>query len=254
MWQWFLTLGAPRNFYTLSGRYMPWLAGITVVLLGIGLVWGLALTPPDYQMGENYRIAYIHVPMATLAMGCYAMMACFSAGYLIWKIKIADMIAKSCAPIGASVTAVALVTGSLWGIPTWGTWRIWDARLTSTLIMLFLYGGIIALRGAFDSIDSGARACAVLSLVGVVNLPIIKYSVDWWNTLHQGASNLSLSDRAANPPEVWLPAFFVGFGILGFFLIALILRTRNEILVRERRSQWVKDLINGSGQEEVNNA
>jgi len=254
MWQWFLTLGAPRNFYTLSGRYMPWLAGITVVLLGIGLVWGLALTPPDYQMGENSRIAYIHVPMATLAMGCYAMMACFSAGYLIWKIKIADMIAKSCAPIGASVTAVALVTGSLWGIPTWGTWWIWDARLTSTLIMLFLYGGIIALRGAFDSIDSGARACAVLSLVGVVNLPIIKYSVDWWNTLHQGASNLSLSDRAANPPEVWLPAFFVGFGILGFFLIALILRTRNEILVRERRSQWVKDLINGSGQEEVNNA
>jgi len=254
MWQWFLTLGAPRNFYTLSGRYMPWLAGITVVLLGIGLVWGLALTPPDYQMGENYRIAYIHVPMATLAMGCYAMMACFSAGYLIWKIKIADMIAKSCAPIGASVTAVALVTGSLWGIPTWGTWWIWDARLTSTLIMLFLYGGIIALRGAFDSIDSGARACAVLSLVGVVNLPIIKYSVDWWNTLHQGASNLSLSDRAANPPEVWLPAFFVGFGILGFFLIALILRTRNEILARERRSQWVKDLINGSGQEEVNNA
>jgi len=254
MWQWFLTLGAPRNFYTLSGRYMPWLAGITVVLLGIGLVWGLALTPPDYQMGENYRIAYIHVPMATLAMGCYAMMACFSAGYLIWKIKIADMIAKSCAPIGASVTAVALVTGSLWGIPTWGTWWIWDARLTSTLIMLFLYGGIIALRGAFDSIDSGARACAVLSLVGVVNLPIIKYSVDWWNTLHQGASNLSLSDRAANPPEVWLPAFFVGFGILGFFLIALILRTRNEILVRERRSQWVMDLINGSGQEEVNNA
>jgi len=254
MWQWFLTLGAPRNFYTLSGRYMPWLAGITVVLLGIGLVWGLALTPPDYQMGENYRIAYIHVPMATLAMGCYAMMACFSAGYLIWKIKIADMIAKSCAPIGASVTAVALVTGSLWGIPTWGTWWIWDARLTSTLIMLFLYGGIIALRGAFDSIDSGARACAVLSLVGVVNLPIIKYSVDWWNTLHQGASNLSLSDRAANPPEVWLPAFFVGFGILGFFLIALILRTRNEILVRERRSQWVKDLINGSEQEEVNNA
>jgi len=254
MWQWFLTLGAPRKFYTLSGRYMPWLAGITVVLLGIGLVWGLALTPPDYQMGENYRIAYIHVPMATLAMGCYAMMACFSAGYLIWKIKIADMIAKSCAPIGASVTAVALVTGSLWGIPTWGTWWIWDARLTSTLIMLFLYGGIIALRGAFDSIDSGARACAVLSLVGVVNLPIIKYSVDWWNTLHQGASNLSLSDRAANPPEVWLPAFFVGFGILGFFLIALILRTRNEILVRERRSQWVKDLINGSGQEEVNNA
>ena len=160
------------------------------------------------------------------------------------------MIAKACAPIGATITTVALATGSLWGIPTWGTWWIWDARLTSTLIMLFLYTGIIALRSAFDSVDSGARACAVLSLVGVVNLPIIKYSVEWWNTLHQGASSLSLSNTAANPPEIWLPAFFVGFGILGFFLIALILRTRNEILLRERRSQWVEELLkNVQGQE-----
>ena len=205
-------------------------------------------------MGDNYRIIYIHVPMATMMEGCMWMLALMSLGVLVWNIKMADMVAKAAAPVGAWATALTLASGSLWGIPTWGTWWIWDARLTSTLIMLFLYGGIIALRGAFDSIDSGARACAVLSLVGVVNLPIIKYSVDWWNTLHQGASNLSLSDRAANPPEVWLPAFFVGFGILGFFLIALILRTRNEILVRERRSQWVKDLINGSGQEEVNNA
>ncbi|MEK9647827.1 MAG: heme ABC transporter permease [Pseudohongiellaceae bacterium] len=243
MWQWFYKLGSPKIFYAMTERYLPWLTGITVLLLGVGLVWGLAFTPPDYQMGENYRIAYIHVPTATLAMGCYAMMACFSAGYLIWKIKIADMIAKACAPIGATITAVALATGSLWGIPTWGTWWIWDARLTSTLIMLFLYMGIIALRSAFDSVDSGARACAVLSLVGVVNLPIIKYSVEWWNTLHQGASNLSLSDTAANPPEVWVPAFFVGFGILCFFLIALILRTRNEILFRERRAQWVLELL-----------
>ena len=139
MWQWFLQLGSPRLFYSKTDRYLPWLSWITVILLGTGLAWGLAFTPPDYQMGENYRIAYIHVPMATLAMGCYAMMACFSAGYLIWKIKVADMIAKACAPIGASITAVALATGSLWGIPTWGTWWIWDARLTSTLIMLFLY-------------------------------------------------------------------------------------------------------------------
>jgi heme exporter protein C len=254
MWQWFLKLGSPRLFYSMTDRYLPWLVWVTVFLMSIGLVWGLALTPPDYQMGENYRIAYIHVPTATLAMGCYAMMACFSAGYMIWNIKLADMIAKACAPIGATITAVALATGSLWGIPTWGTWWIWDARLTSTLIMLFLYTGIIALRSAFDSVDSGARACAVLSLVGVVNLPIIKYSVEWWQTLHQGSSSLSLSNTAANPPEIWLPAFFVGFGILGFFLIALILRTRNEILLRERRSQWVAELVSAVQRQEQGNA
>lgn len=254
MWQWFYKLGSPKIFYSLTESYLPWLTGVTILLLGTGLVWGLAFTPPDYQMGENYRIAYIHVPTATLAMGWYAMMAAFSVGYLVWKIKMADMIAKACAPIGATITAVALATGSLWGMPTWGTWWIWDARLTSTLIMLFLYMGIIALRSAFDSVDSGAKACAVLSLVGVVNLPIIKYSVDWWNTLHQGASDLSLSDTAANPPEVWLPAFFVAFGILAFFLLALILSTRNEILLRERRSQWVMDLLDNEGTREAGNA
>ena len=253
MWQWFYKLGSPKFFYSVTESYMPWLAGFTVFLLGTGVIWGLAFTPPDYQMGENYRIAYIHVPTAALAMGWYAMMACFGAGYLIWKIKMADMIAKACAPIGATITAVALATGSLWGIPTWGTWWIWDARLTSTLVMLFLYTGIIALRSAFDSVDSGAKACAVLSLVGVVNLPIIKYSVDWWNTLHQGASDLSLSDTAANPPEVWVPAFFVAFGIFAFFLFALILSTRNEILLRERRSQWVMDLVmNGTTGDKSN--
>jgi len=254
MWQWFYKLGSPKIFYSLTESYLPWLAGVTILLLGTGLVWGLAFTPPDYQMGDNYRIAYIHVPTATLAMGWYAMMAAFSAGYLVWKIKMADMIAKACAPIGATITAVALATGSLWGMPTWGTWWIWDARLTSTLIMLFLYMGIIALRSAFDSVDSGAKACGVLSLVGVVNLPIIKYSVDWWNTLHQGASDLSLSDTAANPPEVWLPAFFVAFGILAFFLLSLILSTRNEILVRERRSQWVMDLLNNENARDRSNA
>ena len=254
MWQWFFKLGSPKIFYSLTESYLPWLTGVTILLLGTGLVWGLAFTPPDYQMGENYRIAYIHVPTATLAMGWYAMMATFSAGYLVWKIKMADMIAKACAPIGATITAVALATGSLWGMPTWGTWWIWDARLTSTLIMLFLYMGIIALRSAFDSVDSGAKACAVLSLVGVVNLPIIKYSVDWWNTLHQGASDLSLSDTAANPPEVWLPAFFVAFGILAFFLLSLILSTRNEILVRERRSQWVMELLENENAPEKSSA
>lgn len=243
MWTWLYKLGSPRWFYELSGRFMPWIAVITVVLLACGLVWGLLLAPPDYQMGHNYRIIYIHVPTAVLAMNAYLLMAVMSIAVLVWKIKMADMVAKSCAPIGALLTAVALATGSLWGIPTWGTWWIWDARLTSTLILLFLYVGVMALRGAYGNSDNGARACAVLVLVGVVNIPIIKYSVEWWNTLHQPASDLSLSSDAANPPEIWIPAFFMGFGIFGIFLLALIMRTRNEILIRERRAGWVRQLL-----------
>ncbi len=244
MWQWFYKLGSPRWFYTSGNAIMPWLGGLTFTLLLVGLVWGLVFAPPDYQMGDNYRIIFIHVPTAILAMGCYAMMACLGAGYLIWRIKMADMLAKSCAVIGATITAVALFTGSVWGYPTWGTYWIWDARLTSTLVLFFLYVGVIALRSAYDSEDAGARACAILSLVGVVNLPIIRYSVEWWNTLHQGSSSLSASNTAANPPVIWIPAFVMGFAIIGLFLMALILRTQNEILIRERRTQWVTELLN----------
>ena len=243
MWTWLYKLGSPRWFYGLSTRFMPWIAVSTLLLLACGLFWGLLLAPPDYQMGHNYRIIYIHVPAAILAMNAYVLMAVMSAIVLIWKIKMADMVAKSCAPIGALLTALALATGSLWGIPTWGTWWIWDARLTSTLILLFLYVGVMALRGAYGNSDSGSKACAVLVLVGVVNIPIIKYSVEWWNTLHQPASSLSMSSEAANPPEVWIPAFFTGFGMFGIFLLSLIMRTRNEILLRERRSGWVRELL-----------
>lgn len=250
MWQWLYKLGSPKSFYNMTGKFMPWLVSVTAFLLVVGMVWGLMFAPPDYQMGDNYRIIYIHVPTALLAMGCYTMMALMGAVLLIWKIKVADMVAKACAPIGASITAVALFTGAVWGIPTWGTWWIWDARLTSTLVMLFLYVGVIALRSAYDSESSGAKACAVLALVGAVNIPIIKYSVQWWNTLHQGASTLSATNTGSNPPEIWVPAFFMGFAMLGVFLIALIMRTRNEILYRERRSQWVRDLV----QEELHNA
>ncbi len=243
MWQWLYKLSSPKWFYTISGQLMPWLVVLTTFLLGVGLIWGLAFTPPDYQMGENYRIAYIHVPAASIAMGCYYMMAMMAAAFLIWRIKMADMVAKACAPVGMTFTALALFTGSVWGIPTWGTWWIWDARLTSTLIMMFLFIGVMTLRSAYDSETAGAKACAVLSLVGVVNVPIIKYSVEWWNTLHQGASSLSLSNTAVNPPEIWLPAFFVGFGLFGFYLIAIILRTRNEILIRERKAEWVGEVL-----------
>lgn len=243
MWQWLYKLGSPKWFYEMTGRFLPWLWAITGILLVTGLIWGLLLAPPDYQMGDNYRIIYIHVPAAVLAMNAYVMMAVMSAAVLIWNIKMADMVARSCAPVGAMLTAVALATGSLWGIPTWGTWWIWDARLTSTLILLFLYMGLIALRAAYESSDSAAKACAVLTLVGAVNIPIIKYSVNWWYTLHQPASELSMSSEAANPPEIWIPAFFMGFAVFGIFLLSVIMRTRNEILLRERRASWVLDLI-----------
>lgn len=223
---------------------MPWLSGISVVLLVIGLVWGLMLAPPDYQMGDNYRIIYIHVTTATLALNAYVLMAVMAAAVLIWNIKMADMVAKAIAPIGAVLTAIALSTGSLWGIPTWGTWWIWDARSTSTLILLFLYVGLIALRAAYESSASAAKACAVLTLVGVVNIPIIKYSVEWWYTLHQPASELSMRADGANPPEIWIPAFFTGFAIFGLFLLVTIMRTRNEILIRERRASWVQEIFN----------
>ena len=243
MWTWLFKLGSPKTFYELSDRYLPWLAGTSAVLVALGLVWGLVFAPPDYQMGHNYRIVYIHATTASIGMGAYAMMALLSAAVLIWRIKLADMMAKAVAPIGAGFTALCLASGSLWGIPTWGTWWIWDARLTSTLILFFIYVGVIALRGAFDSQDAAARATAVLTLVGVVNLPIIHYSVVWWNTLHQVSSDLAISPEAPNPPEVWLPAVFMGLGLFAFFLLVVTLRTRNEILLRERRSQWVTELV-----------
>ncbi len=243
MWQWLYKLGSPKYFYDMTSGLLPWLYTITFFLLIVGIVWGLMFAPPDYQMGDNYRIIYIHVPAASLALGAYAMMAAMAAMHLIWKIKMADIVAKVIAPVGGMFCAVALFTGSFWGKPTWGTYWIWDARITSTLILLFIYMGVAALRNAYDSTSAGAKAAAVLTLVGVVNLPIIRYSVDWWNTLHQSASNLSLRAAGANPPEIWIPAFFMGFALLGLFLIAIILRAHNEILVREKRTLWVQDLL-----------
>lgn len=242
MWNWLYRLGSPKWFYELTNGVLVWLAVSALVLIAVGTAWGLMFAPPDYQMGDNYRIIYIHVPSAGLMQGTYYLMALMSFGYLMWNIKMADIVAKACAPIGAFATALMLVTGGLWGVPTWGTFWVWDARLTSSLLMLFIYIGIISLRSTFNSPESAAKACSVLTLVGLVNIPIIQYSVEWWNTLHQPSSNLSLRDTAANPPEIWVPAFILGFGLIAFFFLALIMRVRNEILVRERRAQWVKDL------------
>jgi len=246
--QWLLgyyhKFASPKWFYELSGKMLPWFFIPGVLLLLGGLVWGLAFAPPDYQQGNSFRIIYLHVPSASIAMSAYGLMAVAAAIGLIWKIKVADMVAKSCAFIGAGFCLIALVTGAVWGKPTWGTYWVWDARLTSMLVLQFLYLGVLALHGAIENNEQAAKATAYLALVGVVNLPIIKYSVEWWNTLHQG-STFKLTEKPSMPPEMWIPMLVAILGAYLFFGALVMLYTRVEILIRERRASWVQQLVGG---------
>lgn len=243
MWLWFSKLGSPRWFYELSGKWLPWLYVAMVAFLAVGLTWALLFVPADYQQGETIRIMYVHVPVASISLACFPLMAVAGTITLVWRMKLADMVAKCAAPIGAWFSGLALLSGAIWGEPIWGAWWVWDARLTSMLIQFFLFIGVIALRSAIESQDAAAKACAILSIVGAINVPIIKYSVEWWNTLHQPASTISMDANAPNPPEVWVPLLIMIAGVYLFFIITLLLRTRNEILVRERRSRWVQELV-----------
>jgi len=242
MWTFFHKLGSPKWFYEISGKWLPWFAVLSAILLVVGSVWALAFAPADYQQGNSFRIIYIHVPAALLAQSCFIMMAISGAIGLIWKMKIADVFVKAAAPIGASFTFLALLTGAVWGKPTWGTWWIWDARLTSMLILLFLYFGVMALQSAIEDASTAAKASAVLALVGMVNIPIIKYSVEWWNTLHQPAT-FTLTEKPSMPVEMWVPLLVMVIGYYCFFTTVILLRTRNEILEREKRTNWVKKLV-----------
>lgn len=213
---------------------------IALILIVVALVGGLVLAPPDYQQGDGFRIIYIHVPNAIWSMGVFAMMAVASAVGLIWRLRMAHAVTIAAAPIGAGFTFLALVTGSLWGKPMWGTYWVWDARLTSELVLLFLYFGVIAIIRSFSDQRAGDRAGAVLTLVGAVDLPIIHYSVQWWTTLHQGAT-LKLSGSNMPDSMLWpLLTMMVGFGF--FFMWLLAVRVRTEILRRERRASWVGEL------------
>ena len=227
----FHRLASPARFQRLAARALPWAGGAAALLLAGGLVWGLAFAPPDYQQGDAARIMYVHVPAAWMALLCYAVMAALSAAFLVWKHVLADLAARASSPIGACFTAVALVTGSLWGKPSWGTWWVWDARLTSVLVLFFLYLGHMALARAFDEGWRGARAAAILAVVGVVNLPIVKFSVDWWNTLHQGASVLRAGGPAIHPSMLW-PLLTVAAGFAAFYVAVLLVRIRSELLAR----------------------
>jgi heme exporter protein C len=225
-------LASPNYFYELSGQWLPWLAAATGLLFLIGLSWGLAFAPADYQQGNGFRIIYVHVPAAALSMGVYVAMAIAGGIGLIWRIKVAAMVARSCAPIGAAFTFLALATGSLWGKPMWGAWWVWDARLTSELILLFLYLGYVGLQEAIEDRDVAARAGAVLALVGLVNIPIIHYSVQWWYTLHQGATIFKLGKPAVDPAMLWpLLVMLAAYSLLA--VLVVLLGTRNEVLERK---------------------
>lgn len=242
MWQWFHEWGSPKAFYVRSGKMLPWLAFLTVTLLTVGLAWGLFFAPSDYQQGQSVRIMYVHVPAAILAQSSYVMMAVAALVALVWRIKIADAAVQTAAPLGAMMTLLALATGSLWGKPMWGTYWVWDARLTSTLILFFLFVGVLALRLASGRGRNAGRAASVLALIGLINLPVIKYSVDWWFTLHQPAS-FTLTERPAMPVEMWAPLLVMVLGFYSWFAFTWILRLRLEVLQRESRADWVQRAV-----------
>jgi len=241
-WIWFHRLGSPPHFYRIAGRLIPWLAWPAALLCGTGLFAGLVLAPPDYQQGEGFRIIYVHAPSAWLSLMVYTVMATSAAVGLIWRMTVAHAVSAACATIGASFTVVALVTGSLWGRPMWGTYWEWDPRLTSELLLLFLYLGYAWIRTAIEDLSRADRASAVLAIVGVVNVPIIHYSVLWWNSLHQAPSVMQLG-KPAMPLSMLLPLLMVLAGFTLYFGAVLLVRARGELLRRERATRWVAEAI-----------
>ena len=242
MWTWFYRLASPPYVYRVTGSLTPWFLTLAALAMGYGTIAGLVFAPPDYQQGDAFRIIYVHAPSAWLSLMSYTTMAVAGAIGLIWRIKVAHAVSAAVAPIGASFTLLALVTGSLWGRPMWGTYWAWDPRLTSELILLFLYFGVMSLRPAFEDAARGDRAAALLAIVGVVNVPIIHYSVLWWNSLHQGATVAKLGKPAIDSSMLWpLLSNFLGFML--FFGAVLCLRLRGEVLNRERQATWVREAL-----------
>ena len=231
----FNRLANPTRFLALAGAVLPWLTGLTVVLLLVGLYLAFFVAPADYQQGQTVKIMFIHVPSAWIAMMGYSVIAVASVGSLIWRHPMADVAAKAAAPIGACFTLMALVTGSLWGKPMWGTYWVWDARLTSMLVLLFLYLGYMALLEAFDDPARGVKASSILVLAGAINIPIIKFSVDWWNTLHQTASVFKRGGPSIDPAMLW-PLFLMALSFTTYYVWVLLMRIRAEIIGRKIRA------------------
>lgn len=242
MWSWIHRLGSPKTAYHWSQR-LQWLwISLSFLFLGLGTYASLFLAPPDYQQGDVFRIMYIHVPAAVLSLLIYLVMATNAFIFLVWKIKVCDYMAKCSAPLGALFTALTLVVGSLWGEPTWGTWWIWDARLTSELILFFIYLGVIALRSLAPNAQQGSQLTGIWILVGAINLPIIHYSVNWWHTLHQGATILRWGAPSI-APSMFYPLLLMLGGFLSFYLWMMSIALSTEILRREAKTQWVQRLM-----------
>jgi len=230
-----ISLANPTRFLSLVDRLIPWLTVATLVLLGVGLYLSFFVAPPDYQQGETVRIMFVHVPAAWLAMFGYTLIAIAALGTLIWRHPLADVAAKAAAPIGATFCFIALVTGSLWGKPMWGTYWVWDARLTSMLVLFLLYLGLIALWQAIEEPGRAGRAAAILALVGAINIPIIKFSVDWWNTLHQPASIIRIGGPTIDPAML-APLLVMAAGFTLLFVLLHLIAMRAEIYRRRVRA------------------
>lgn len=242
MWIWFHRLASPPSFYTFAERVAPWFGFGAAFLLAYGLLGGLVFAPADYQQGDAFRIIYIHVPAAALSLSIYTLMAVAGFIAVVWRIKLAECVLIAAAPVGASFTALALITGMLWGKPMWGTYWVWDARLTAELILLFLYLGIIGLHEAMEDPRAAARACGLLAMVGLINVPIVHYSVEWWNSLHQGSTILKFG-KPTMSAEMARPLYAMLLGTMLFVGHAILRRTQNQVLLRERGAGWVKELI-----------
>ncbi|AWX15059.1 heme ABC transporter permease [Mergibacter septicus] len=244
MWKWLHPYAKAETQYHLCGKFIPWFGWLSLLSLTLSFVLGLAFAPPDYQQGDSYRIMFIHVPTAIWSMGIYASMAVAALIALVWQIKQAYLAIIASAPIGAVFTFLALFTGAVWGKPVWGTWWVWDARLTSELILLFLYLGVLALYNAFQDKATGAKAAGILSLVGVINLPIIHFSVEWWNTLHQGATITKFS-KPSMATSMLIPLLLSIFAFLVLTIYLTLIRYRNELLREEQKRPWVRKLAGG---------
>ncbi len=239
---WFHRLGSPAHFDAFAARWSPWCYLASLPLFAFGLWQALAVVPADYQQGDSFRILYIHVPSAWMSLFVFGLMAFYSAIALIWRIKLCEILAMACAPIGAAFTLITLLTGSIWGKPMWGTWWDWDPRLTTELVLLFLYLGVMGLYGAIDDRRSAARAAGLLSIVGVALLPIIRYSVVWWNSLHQGQTIRMFGDSSMDASMV-LPLWLMVFATKFWFAGSLLARARADNLRREAGKAWVRERV-----------
>lgn len=248
MWKWLHPYAKTDATYQLCKTLLPWFSVSAFIALIIGLIWGLVYAPADYQQGDSFRIIYLHVPSAILSMSTYFAMAVAAFIGLVWQTRTAHMAMIAIAPVGAVMTFIALFTGAAWGKPMWGTWWVWDARLTSELILLFLYFGVISLYKAFEDNVQGGKAAGVMAIVGVINLPIIHYSVEWWNTLHQGAT-ISKFDKPSIAPEMLWPLLVSLVGMALFIGAATLIRLQNEIIRREIHRPWVIKMLGNKGGE-----